>query len=98
MEIVEVNTNIYPNIGAHIGAAEECTIALRELGMEHGFSVKGQRGSHGAEVWVSDDKKEFFEKEILRKTIKGTYRTFFFSIWTPYGGEYTHYYVSYRKN
>ena len=97
METINVNTKI-PNLGWHIGAADECSKALQELDMGYSFSIKGQRGSHSAEVWVSDDKKEFFENEILNKIIKGTYRTFYFSKCAPYSGDYYHYYVSYQTN
>lgn len=97
METINVNTKI-PNLGWHIGAADECSKALQELGMGSGFSIDGSRGSHGAEVWVSDDKKELFESQILPNIIKGTYRTFYFSKCTPFGTEYTHYYVSYKMN
>ena len=45
MKEINVNTNIYPNIGWHIGVTEECEIALKQLGITH-VSIKTQRGSH----------------------------------------------------
>ena len=35
MKIINVNTNIYPNIGAYISASDECAIALKQLGITY---------------------------------------------------------------
>jgi hypothetical protein len=91
METILVNTEL-PNLKFHIGAADECSLALRNLGFGYHFSVKGSRGSHGAQVWVSEEYKDKFEKDILPNVVEGTYRKFFFSK----SGEYF-YYVSYSS-
>ena len=98
MEIIKVNTNIYPNIGAYIGASEECAIALRQLGITY-VNIKTPRGSHTGDFYLFRENKELFEKEILGNCIVGTYRTFFFGRQTI-GNEVVDgsYYVSYRKN
>ena len=98
MEIIKVNTNIYPNIGWHIGASDECAIALKQLGITY-VNIKTPRGSHTGDFYLFRENKELFEKEILGNCIVGTYRTFFFGRHTI-GNEVvdSSYYVSYRKN
>ena len=96
MKEINVNTNIYPNIGWRIGASEECEIALKQLGITY-VSIKTQRGSHIGEFYLFRENKELFEKEILGNCIVGTYRKFFFGQHTI-GNEIIvgAYYVSFR--
>lgn len=79
------------NLGYHINAADECRLALETLGFP--VHIKGQRGAHGAELWVPEEYKEKFEEEIIGTTIIGTYRKFFIG---HTQSEYF-YYVSYSK-
>lgn len=96
MKEINVNTNIYPNIGWHISASEECEIALKQLGITY-VSIKTQRGSHTGDFYLFNEDKELFENEILGNCIVGTYRKFFFGRHTI-GNEVVDgsYYVSYR--
>ena len=61
------------------GAAYECECILRALGYNYA-KVYGSRGSHTAEVHISEEDRERFKNEILYKTVQGiSSRKFFFS-------------------
>lgn len=61
------------------GAAYECECILRALGYKYA-KVYGTRGSHTAEIHISEEERERFKNEILYKTVQGiSSRKFFFS-------------------
>lgn len=67
-----------PEYTAFLTAAEECKVILRALGYDYA-SVTGTRGSHTAEVYISEEHREKFRNELLHKTVQGiTSRKFFF--------------------
>ena len=76
------------------GAADECEMVLRYLGFQF-VRVKGTRGSHGAEIRVSEKERAEFDEKVLHTTVHGKYRSFFISSGVQFGVHY--YYVSYRK-
>jgi hypothetical protein len=85
------------NFNYSVGAAEECKACLHFLGFRY-VSIKKQRGSHGAEIWIPDEDKERFEKEILGNTLIGERRRFFFSHPCDLCGHPSiYYYVSYQQ-
>ena len=60
------------------GAASECEAILRALGYNYA-KVYGSRGSHLAEVYISEEDRERFRNELLYKTVQGiSSRKFFF--------------------
>lgn len=72
-----------PEFTKAIGAAGECQYILRVLGYNYA-KVYGSRGSHSAEVYISEEDRERFENELLYKTVQGiSSRKFFF-------GKYMH--------
>jgi hypothetical protein len=70
------------------GAANECEYILRALGYNYA-KVYGSRGSHTAEVYISEEDRERFTNELLHKTVQGiSQRKFFFAKYThPLLGE-----------
>ena len=60
-------------------AATECEAILRALGYGY-VKVYGTRGSHTAEVYISEEERERFRNELLYKTVQGiSPRKFFFA-------------------
>jgi hypothetical protein len=91
-----MNINCRINLNYVVGAAEECEACLHFLGFRY-VSIKKQRGSHGAEIWIPDEDKERFEKEILGNVLIGELRWFFFShLYNSDGHPSIYYYVSYK--
>lgn len=68
-----------PDFSVNCGAAYECECILRALGFNYA-QVHGSRGSHTAEVYISDEEdRERFKNELLYKTVQGiSPRKFFF--------------------
>ena len=59
----EIKTYLYCDYP--LGAAEECRMALLKLGFKN-FSIKGQRGSHTADVYMfGDDEERFIESQLF---------------------------------
>lgn len=74
--IIKVRVPEYTKI---CGAASECECILRELGYSY-VKIYGSRGSHTAEVYISEKERERFRNELLYKTVQGiSSRKFFFS-------------------
>jgi len=78
-----------PEFTTFCGAAKECEYILRALGFNYA-QVRGSRGSHSGEVYISDEEdRERFKNELLYKTVQGiSPRKFFFAKYThPLLGE-----------
>lgn len=74
--IIKVRVPEYTTI---CGAASECEAILRALGYGY-VKVYGSRGSHSAEVYISEEERERFRNELLHKTVQGiSPRKFFFA-------------------
>lgn len=68
-----------PEYSKFCGAAGECECIIRALGYSY-VKVYGSRGSHTAEVYISEEERERFRNELLYKTVQGiSSRKFFFS-------------------
>lgn len=75
-DIIKVRVPEYTKI---CGAAGECECIVRALGYSY-VKVYGTRGSHTAEVYISENERERFRNELLYKTVQGiSSRKFFFS-------------------
>lgn len=75
-DIIKVRVPEYTKI---CGAAGECECIVRALGYSY-VKVYGTRGSHTAEVYISENERERFKNELLYKTVQGiSSRKFFFS-------------------
>ena len=89
----EIKTYLYCDYP--LGAAEECRMALLKLGFKN-FSIKGQRGSHTADVYMFGDDEERFINEILNNVVIGQYRRFYFSnSYSSFGYNNLYYNVAY---
>lgn len=78
-------------------AGIECELCLRSFGFNC-VSLDERKGSHGAELYIPDEDRERFEKEILGRTLVGEYRTFHFSKMSGFGmARWGLYYVSYGR-
>lgn len=89
-----------PEFTKCIGAAGECEYILRALGYNYA-KVYGSRGSHSAEVYISEEDRERFRNELLYKTVQGiSSRKFFFGTYIhPTLGEIPEeFVVNYIKN
>ena len=74
-DIIKVRVPEYTKL---CGAARECECIVRALGYSY-VKVYGTRGSHTAEVYISEDERERFRNELLYKTVQGiSSRKFFF--------------------
>lgn len=84
-DIIKVRVPEYTKL---CGAATECEAILRALGYNYA-KVYGSRGSHTAEVYISEEDRERFTNELLHKTVQGiSQRKFFFAKYThPLLGE-----------
>lgn len=79
-DIIKVRVPAFTKV---MGAAGECEYILRALGYDYA-KVYGSRGSHSAEVYISEEDRERFSNELLYKTVQGiSSRKFFF-------GKYMH--------
>ena len=68
-----------PEYSKFCGAAGECECIVRALGYGY-VKVYGSRGSHTAEVYISEEERERFRNELLYKKVQGiSSRKFFFS-------------------
>lgn len=75
-DIIKVRVPEYTKL---CGAATECEAIVRALGYSY-VKVYGSRGSHTAEVYISEEERERFRNELLYKTVQGiSSRKFFFS-------------------
>ena len=74
-DIIKVRVPEYTKL---CGAATECEAIVRALGYSY-VKVYGSRGSHTAEVYISEEERERFRNELLYKTVQGiSPRKFFF--------------------
>ena len=68
-----------PEYTKFCGAANECECIIRALGYSY-VKVYCTRGSHTAEVYISEEERERFRNELLYKKVQGiSSRKFFFS-------------------
>ena len=75
-DIIKVRVPEYTKL---CGAASECEAIVRALGYSY-VKVYGSRGSHTAEVYISEEERERFRNELLYKTVQGiSPRKFFFA-------------------
>lgn len=90
----EINCSMAFRFSYVPSAAEECAIILKWFGFNY-VHVKGAKGSHSAEIYVPEEYREEFDKQILHKTLIGKYRKFFIGEGVHFGVHY--YYVNYLK-
>ena len=104
MDNTNGNTNkrIVCNIDArgyswNIDAGMECELCLRSLGFDY-VSLDKRKGSHGAELYIPEEDRERFEKEVVNRTLVGEWRTFHISKMSGFGmARWGLYYVSYGR-
>lgn len=83
--------------GWRIDAAMECELCLRSLGFGY-VKIDRQRGSHGAELYIPEEDRERFEKEVVNRTLVGEYRSFYIGKMSGFGmARWGLYYVSYGR-
>lgn len=83
--------------GWNIDAGMECELCLRSLGFGY-VSLDKRRGSHGAELYIPEEDRERFEKEVVNRTLVGERRTFHISQMSGFGmARWGLYYVSYGR-
>lgn len=96
--MIEIETHLKFNY--KYGAADECEAVLRSLGFSS-VRVTGSRGSHGGEIWISDDERNEFEEKIVGNKIISEFRDFYIGSRMTYIGyvkpTYSVSYLSKRK-
>jgi len=83
--------------GWNIDAGMECELCLRSLGFDY-VSLDKRKGSHGAELYIPEEDRERFEKEVVNRTLVGEWRTFHISQMSGFDmARWGLYYVSYGR-